>query len=163
MFMKDQSNKAKAAEDYIRYATKQDVHQKQIELDAQGRIKVDQYKSKTINHVELANTFVKLASVVPMHKISRRIIQMKLVNPGISVTGISLQTGLRSNEIKAYETDGINRIVDYMKKTDLQESTDKFNAERVIEAEVKNLNLQGNKNSLLTKGTPTVAPTKESV
>lgn len=147
--MDNQSQTAKSAEDYIRYTTKQAVHQRDIKVDEQGRICVDKRVSKTINHVALANNFVKLASIVPMGRISRKIIQMKLVNPGISYTGISLQTGLLAHEIKAYEREGINRIEAYLKRTDLQEAIDKTNRDSAVEHAVKNLNVQGKDNSLL--------------
>ncbi len=145
--MHDQSKSAKQAEDYIRYATKKDVVHKELVQD--GKIKVDSRKSTTIRHAELANNFVKLASIVPMSPISRKIIQLRLVNPGISITGVSLQTGLLAHEIKAYETEGLKRITQYLDKTSLQEATDKFNTERTVEHAVKNLNMQGKDNSLL--------------
>lgn len=147
--MDDQTKSARQAEDYIRYTTKKDVQQKNIGVDEHGRIRVDRHKTTTINHVALANNFVKLASIVPMSPISRKIIQLKLVNPGISMTGVSLQTGLLAGEIKAYEKDGINRISDFIRRTSLQEATDKFNTDRIIENEVKNLNVQGKENSIL--------------
>lgn len=137
------------AEDYIRYATKQDVQQRELKVDEQGRICVDKHKSTTINHVAVANNFVKLAAIVPMNAMSRKIIQMKLVNPGISVTGISLQVGLLAHEIKQYERDGLNRITDFIRRTSLQEATDKANSDSAVEYAIKNLNVQGKDNSLL--------------
>ncbi len=147
--MDNQSKSAKQAEDYIRYTTKQDVKQREIKLDDQGRICVDKHKSTTINHVALANNFVKLASIVPMSQISRKIIQLKLVNPGITMTGVSLQTGLLAHEIKSYEKDGLNRMSDFIRRTSLQEATNKANSDSAIEYAIKNLNMQGKENSLL--------------
>lgn len=137
------------AEDFIRYTTKQEVKNRDINLDSQGRICVDKHKSTTINHVAVANNFVKLASIVPMMAVSRRIIQMKISNPGITMTGVSLQTGLLAHEIKAYEKDGINRISEFLRRTSLQEATDKANSDKSIETTIKNINLQGTNNSLL--------------
>lgn len=147
--MDNQSRSSKQAEDYIRYTTKQDVKQKEIRVDEQGRICVDKHKTTTINHAALANDFVKLASMVPMSRISRKIIQLKLVNPGISMTGVSLQTGLLAHEITKYEKEGLNRITDFIRRTSLQEAKDKFNSDSTIEDAVKNLNVQGKENSLL--------------
>lgn len=145
----DKSVVAKKAEDYIRYATKQDVKHKEIRLDEQGRICVDKHKSTVIDHKALASNFVKLASIVPMSAISRKIIQMKLVNPGISMTGVSLQMGLLAHEINSYEKDGINRISEYIRRTSLQEASEKANADSSVKRAVKNLNVQGKDNSLL--------------
>ena len=147
--MDDQAKTAVKAEDYIRYQTRQEVKQRDIKVDEQGRICVDKHKSTTINHVELANNFVKLASIVPMSPMSRKIIQLRIVNPGISITGVSLQVGLLAHEIKAYEQDGINRITSFLKRTSIQESIEKANSESAVEYAVKNLNMQGKENSLL--------------
>lgn len=146
--MNDQSKSAHKAEDYIRYVTKKDVKQREL-VDANGKIHVDSHKSTTINHVALANDFVKLAGIVPMSQVSRKIIQMKLVNPGISMTGISIQTGLLAHEIKQYEKDGINRISDFIRRTSIEEAKEKANSNSAVEVAVKNLNLQGKDNSLL--------------
>ncbi len=142
------SKTTRNAEDYIRYVTKQDVKQRDL-VDANGRIHVDSHKSTTINHAALANDFVKLAGIVPMSAISRKIIQMKLVNPGITMTGVSLQTGLLAHEIKQYEKDGINRISDFIRRTSIEEAKEKANSDSAVEVAVKNLNLQGKENSLL--------------
>lgn len=146
--MNDKSKSAQQAEDYIRYTTKQDVKQKDL-VDENGNIKVDRRTSKTINHAALANDFIKLVSMVPMSPISRKIMQMKIINPGISMTGVSLQTGLLAHEIKAYENEGVNRIIEFLRKTSLEDAKEKFNSDSAVEYAVKNLNLQGKDNSLL--------------
>jgi hypothetical protein len=101
----------------------------------------------------MANQFIKLAGITPMHKLSRDIIQMKLVNPGITMTGLSLAFRMRAEDILAYEKEGLNRIAQYIKSTSIQESTNKFNRD-VKEAEAKNLNKQGDSNSLLNAAEP---------
>lgn len=146
--MFDQSKSAKQAEDYIRYTTRQNVKQRDL-IDEYGNIKVDSRKSTTINHVELANTIIKLVGVVPMSPYSRKVLLLKVSNPGITMTGVSLQTGLLAHEIKAYEKEGINRVSDYMRRTDIQEGIDRFNRDSTVENAVKNLNMQGKDNSLL--------------
>ncbi len=146
--MDDRSKIAKDASNYIQYTTKKNVSDQQLKIDDQGRICVDKYKKTTINHVAVANNFVKLANVVPMPSLSRKIIQLRLVNPGITITGICLQTGLVAGEVKLYEQEGVNRIKAYLQKTSLQEATDKFNSESAVEYAVKNLNMQGKDNSL---------------
>lgn len=146
--MDDKSKIAKDASKYIQYTTKKNASEQELKIDEQGRICVDKYKKTTINHVALANNFVKLANVVPMPPLSRKIIQLRLVNPGITITGICLQTGLLATEVKLYEQEGINRMTSYLRKTSLQEATDKFNTDSAVEYAVKNLNMQGKDNSL---------------
>lgn len=152
--MDDQSKSAKKAVDYIQYTTKQEVKHKDLQLDEHGRIKVDSHKSIKIDHVALATQFIKLAGVVPgITTIGRKIIQTRLMNPGISTTGIGLQLGMRDSEILKYERDGLNRIKQYINEGSLQVAAEKANKDRMVTEAVKNLNLQGNKNSLLNPGT----------
>ncbi len=146
--MDHRSQTAKEAEKYIQYTTKQDPTKNQLQINEQGQIKVDKRTNTTINHVALANNFVKLAAIVPMPTVSRKIIQLRLVNPGITITGICLQTGLRSAEVGLYEQEGVNLIKDYLKKTDLQAAIDKANKTSSIDSDIKNLNKQGKHNSL---------------
>lgn len=138
------------AEDYIRYATKQEVKQRDIKVDEHGRICVDKHKSIKVDHVALANNFIKLANVVPgISAIGRKIITTRLLNPGISTTGIGLSVGMRDDEVLKYERDGINRIKEFIGRTSFQEANDKANRDRLVDEAVKNLNLQGKENSLL--------------
>lgn len=145
------SKKASAAEDFIRYSTKQEVKQRDIKLDEQGRICVDKHKSIQINHPALANQFIKLANIVPgVLPLSRKIISTRLLNPGISTSGIGLSLGLLDSEVNKYEREGLERIKLYIHRMSLQEATDKANRDNAVDVAVKNLNLQGDQNSLLT-------------
>lgn len=148
--MDEQSKSARQAEDYIRYTTKQDVKQRDIKVDDQGRICVDSHKSIRVDHVALAEQFLKFESITPgITNIGRKIIQTRIMNPGISTTAIGLSIGLRDAEVLAYEKDGINRIKDFIGRTSFQEGIDKANRDNLVTDAVKNLNLQGNRNSLL--------------
>lgn len=148
--MDEQSKKARQAEEYIRYATKQEVKHKDIEVDEQGRICVDKHKSIKVDHLALATQFIKLANVIPgITTIGRKIITTRLINPGISTAGIGLSVGLRDTEVLAYERDGLNRMKEYIGKTSLGEATEKANRDNLVSEAVKNLNLQGKDNSLL--------------
>lgn len=159
--MDDKSNIAKGAEAYIKQQTGVDLSKhKSIELDEQGRIKVDKRNSVRIDHVACSNDLIKLAGIVPMPQKSRDIINLKIVNPGINMHGISLVMKLRSDEITAYEREGLNRIKDYLGKMAsnkaLSEAVDKYNKDNSASkaVDVLNLNKQGKKNSLLTPQTP---------
>lgn len=148
--MDNQSRSAKKAEDYIRYVTKQDVKQKDIKVDEHGRICVDSHKSIKVDHVALATQFIKLANVVPgITPIGRKIITTRLINPGISTSGIGLSIGLRDSEVLKYERDGLNRIKQYIAENSLDEAVEKANRDNLVTNAVKNLNLQGKDNSLL--------------
>lgn len=148
--MDDQSKIAKRAEDYIRYTTKQEVKQREIKVDEQGRLCVDKRKSTRIDHKALANQFVKLAGVVPgITPLGRKIITTRLLNPGISTMGIGLSLGMRDAEVLKYERDGLHRIKMFMASNDLAEAAEKANKDRLVTDAVKNLNLQGKSNSLL--------------
>lgn len=148
--MDNQSKSARKAEDYIRYATKQDVKQKDIKLDDQGRICVDRHKSIKVDHVALATQFIKMANITPgIHQLSRKIISTRIMNPGISTAGIGLSMGMRDVEVLKYERDGLNRIKEYIRLTSLEEAAEKYNRDIIVEDAVKNLNLQGDNNSLL--------------
>lgn len=147
--MKD-SKSARTAENYIRYTTKQEVKQRDIKVDEKGRICVDKHHSIKVDHVALANNFIKLASVVPgISNIGRKIITTRLLNPGISTTGIGLSIGMRDDEVLKYERDGISRIKEFIGRTSFQEANDKANRDKLVDDAVKNLNLQGQNNSLL--------------
>lgn len=148
--MDDKSKRAIQAEDYIKYTTKQDVKQKDIKIDDQGRICVDKHNSIKIDHVAVAEQFIKFANVIPgIHPMGRKIITTRLLNPGISTSGIGLSIGMRDYEVLQYERDGINRIKEFIGKTSFQEGVEKANRDGIVDEAVKNLNLQGDSNSLL--------------
>lgn len=153
--MDEQSKIAKNAEAYIRYTTKQEVKQRELKVDEHGRICVDSHKSIKVDHEALANNFLKLSGVCPgIPVIGRKIIQTRLMNPGISTEGIGLAMGLRNDEVLAFERDGINRIKQFIGSTSFQEANEKASRDKLVDDTVKNLNLQGKNNSLLTPQTP---------
>lgn len=144
------SKTTKNAEDYIRYTTKQDVQQREIKVDDQGRICVDKHKSITVDHVALATGIIKLVNAIPgIHQISLKVISTRILNPGISTTGIGISMGMRDDEILNYEKDGLNRVKEFLGRTSLGEAVEKSNRDNLVDEAVKNLNLQGNNNSLL--------------
>ncbi len=148
--MDDKSKAAHQAEDYIRYTTKQEVKQKDLKLDDQGRICVDKHKSIRIDHVALAQQIIKYVSITPgIHPLAIKIIHTRIMNPGISTTGIGLSVGLRDAEVLAYERDGLNRTKEFISRTSFEEGVEKANRDGIVDEAVKNLNLQGANNSLL--------------
>lgn len=141
----EHSKSSLKAIDHIQRTTKREFKQKELKLDEQGKILVDNHKHTHLDHAGLANALVKFANVVPgIHALSRKIISMRIVNPGISTTKIGLTFGMRDDEILKYERDGINRIKSFLATTSLQEASNKFNVERAIMNEVKNFNMMKN-------------------
>lgn len=155
IYMDNQSKSAKKAQDYIQYATRQEVKHKDLKIDEHGRICVDSHKSIKIDHIALAEQFIKMANIVPgITTISRKIITTRIMNPGISTTALGLSVGMRDTEVLAYERDGLNRIKEFIGRTSFQEAVEKSNRDNIVTDSVKNLNLQGTKNSLLNPHTP---------
>lgn len=122
------------AEEYLKKALKTD---KPVADDK--ALKDIKFKKITVNHVETANTLAKLACVVPMPKLSREIILYKLANPGISNMQIALMAGIRMDDVITYEFDGKQRMMAYLDKHSEQDVINKFNADSVIEKEVRNI------------------------
>lgn len=145
----DKSKQAKRAEEYILKETGQDVTKgAKVEVGEDGRIKVDRRSKKVINHVAVANEFVKLVNIAPgVSALSRQIISTKILNPGISYTGLGLIFKMRNEEIMKYEADGISRVKRYLVGFQVDEAVAKFNKDGIL-PDIKNA--QGNKNSLLT-------------
>lgn len=99
------------------------------------------YAKKNIDHVNLANTLLKFINTTPgIHPMSRKIINKKICAPGITDMQVALTYGLRVNEVRAFELDGINRVEQELRKTSLQDGINKFNVERAIQTEIKNQN-----------------------
>lgn len=152
--MDNQAKSAKEAEKYIQYTTKQAVKQRDIKVDEHGRICVDSHKSIKVDHVALAEQFIKFANVIPgISQLSRKIITTRIINPGISTSGIGLSLGMRDVEVLKYERDGISRIKQFIGSTSFLEASEKANRDGLVTNAVKNLNLQGKDNSLLNPGT----------
>lgn len=111
------------AKKYIKYQTG-------VDLKDEDPLKVDRYVKHHYDHVGLANLILKFIHVVPgVHPIGKRVMQMRIMNPGITEMKISLLTGLRTHEYKLYERDALFKITKYIKQMSMQEATDKFNKE----------------------------------
>lgn len=113
---------------------------KMVEFDRPA-LKVDQRKSTKVSHVEMANTLLKYINIVPgISTVGRKVMSMKIVNPGINMDQVAIALGLRVHECIAYERDAMERVKNYMRSLSVQEGINKFNTERLVENEVKNLN-----------------------
>lgn len=115
-----------------------------------GKIQYTKRNKETIDHAQTANTILKLINITPGLSIkSRKIMSMRIINPGISTLSVAIQFGIREFDVKKYEEDGKNKVKEYISHCSTQESINKFNTERIIENDLKNLNKQGNANPLL--------------
>lgn len=96
-----------------------------------GRVKYATKKKITVNHVEMAETITKFIAMTPkMHILSRKIMTMKIVNPGMTTTQVGLALGLRDHEVTAYETDGKNRVKDFMRVAAVGDVIDTFHSNK---------------------------------
>lgn len=152
--MDDQSQIAKDASAYIMHETGVDVtKEKEVKVDEHGRIMVDTVVSKKVDHIALANEFIKLVGIVPgLPLMSRKVMMTRMVNPGIRTADIGAAFGLLSSDVLAYEREGVNRITDYIRKQSIHDAAHKFNMDSTSQADALNLNMQGKSNSLIYPG-----------
>lgn len=150
--IKDKSNLAKNAEAYIKYETGQEVKRPEITVSKDGRINVDKRRSIRIDHKGVASDIVKIANMVPgLSTMSRKVLSIRCINPGITTLGISLATGINEMNVKMYEREGLDKIKYYLRNNlSYNDSVEKASKDNVVsKAIVGELNKQGNKNSLL--------------
>ena len=137
--MSMQSKKANNAVDYIQRTTKSDFKEKS--LVNEGKIVVDSYDKKTYQHEVVANQILKIINVVPgLSKMAKQVMSMKIVNPGISNMQVALACAIREEDVKKYEKHGKEMCAVFMKRCSVEDAQGKFNADRIIENEIKNLN-----------------------
>lgn len=98
-------------------------------------------KSETFHHLDVANDFVKLISTAPISPKCKNVMITKILNPGISITRVAILNAISEDDVKKYEEEGI-----YICKKLLEAAEDaiirakeKFNADEVIQREVKKL------------------------
>lgn len=143
-------NNAKDAEKYIKQHHKSDNVDLGLNIQ-DGMIQVDSRKRTTVNHVATANTIIKFINITPgLHPMSRKIMTMRIANPGIKFGTIGLACGLRDYEVRQYEKDGIHRVKNYMETYSVQDGINKFNTQATVEQAVKN-EMKLKNNPLLAK------------
>jgi hypothetical protein len=125
------------AEEYLKHTLKTDKP-----LADEKALKDIKWNKITINHVALCNTLAKLASIVPMPKLSREIIIYKLANPGVTDIQMAIMAGLRAMDVLRYEAEGKARITQYINRYSEQEIIDKANANGIALNEIRNLKLK---------------------
>ena len=113
-------------------------HAKALEANP---LKLTSTRKEHISHIDTANALIKIINVTPgIHAISRKVMSMRIINPGISVLAVALELGIRELDVVKYEKQGKERVKAFIDRSSLQEHTNKFNVERSIENELKNLN-----------------------
>lgn len=148
----DKSNAAKEAEKYIQQETGHVQKAADIKVDENGQIVVDKRRKITINHAGVANDITKIANMVPgLSPMSRKVLSIRVINPGITTMGISLATGISEMDVKAYERDGLERIKGYLRDNlNYKDAAEKAAKDNVVSRAIAGeLNKQGSKNSLL--------------
>lgn len=145
---------ADEARKYIEQTTKAPVKDSPIELTKRGEIKVDKHTKNTINHTDLANAMIKYIAITPgINPLSRKIMTSKIINPGMTNLTFALKFGMREEEVRLYEVEGKMRVMGFLNRISSQDAINKFNTERTIQNEVKNLNII--KNNPLMEANPT--------
>jgi len=131
------SKRADEAKDFIERTTKRELKSNISKND----IKFTQGRQEHLSHTDTANALLKIINVTPgIPVLSRKVMSMRIINPGITVLAVALELGIRELDVVKYEKAGKSRVKDYIDRCSLQEHTDKFNVERSIENELKNLN-----------------------
>lgn len=145
----DKSASARKAEDFIKYQTGANESSPNISVDKQGRINVDRVRKIRIDHKHVASDILKMVHIIPnMSLNSRRVMSIRVMNPGITTMGISLSTGLPELSVKQYEREGLEKIKDHLRKTKYDDVVEKA-VKDIKNEKIDNYNLQGQKNSLL--------------
>ena len=131
--MIDRFKNTEEAKDFILKTLKSD---KYIDKDDESDFTVNTFK---INKVECCNAFAKLIATAPISPICRKIMLSKIMNPGISDQRIAIIHGVRVGDVKRYEEEGKYICGKLLERIDLQEATDKYNTDEVIQREVDKL------------------------
>lgn len=153
----DQSESARQAEKYIKQETGATASNADIKVDDNGQIIVDKRRKIRIDHAGVASDIVKIANMVPgISPMSRKVLSIRCINPGITTLGISMATGISEIDVKMYEREGLNRIKQYLRDNlNYKDASEKAAKDNVVSKAIAGeLNLQGSKNSLLKKANP---------
>lgn len=143
-----ESKKSQEASEYLLRATKGKVSGADS-LVKDGKLNITSHRSNTINHLAVANDMIKVINTMPgLPTMCRKVMCYRILNPGITDMGVALSLSLRLDVVRKYETEGKSRVAEYLRRTDIDDNIDKFNADRIIQNELKNMNKQGNKNPL---------------
>jgi hypothetical protein len=128
------------AEKYIQRHAKGKAPNSSLGIEVEdGKINVDSRKTIHADHMRLAESLTKFINMTPnMNPISKKIMTMKIVNPGYTSDSVAIILGLRKVEVEAYELDGKNRVKEYMCTTDFNDCIKKFEQNGVVERAVKN-------------------------
>ena len=146
----DQSAKAKHAIKEIERITKKPFNQSDVRTK-DGRVNYTGKKApETRDHVAIANEMIKIINTTPrLPEMCRKTMCYRILNPGITDMGIALSMGCRVDVVRQYEREGKAIVGDYMKKIDLTDARGKFDVDASIQNELKNMNVQGDKNALM--------------
>ena len=99
----------------------------------------EKQRAITINHVPLANAFTKLIATAPISSICKKVMIVKIMNPGITEIRVAIILGIKTKDVKRYEQEGLHICKELLKRVDLQGATNKYNAEEQIQREVNRL------------------------
>ena len=140
------SKKAKKASDFIKYETGKTVIEKPFDLSKISK------RKENIDHGAMANALIKIINTTPgLSDVSKKVMSMKIINPGITNMGIALQLGMREYEVTQWENHGKEVVKTQIDRCSLEDHIGRANTDRAVETAVKNLNLTGKNNELLKR------------
>lgn len=119
---------AQQARNYLTRHTKGQICDNDFGLQVKdGIIKTNLQKKVRVDHVKTAEALVKFINMTPMlNKISRKIMTLKITNPGISIERISILCALRKDEIDAYEVEGVQVVRNFMRMVSIDDGVKAF-------------------------------------
>jgi hypothetical protein len=116
----------KEAEEYIKRHAKGRAVDLGIET-SNGKITVDSHKRVQVNHVKMAEVLLKFINTTPgLSMMSRKVMTLKIGQPGISIERLSILCALRKNEIEAYELEGKQIVKDFMRRSSIEDGVNSF-------------------------------------
>ena len=85
-----------------------------------------------IDHKRIAHLFIKLIVSSGAHPLIQKIMSLRLLGAApryhpMSITGVALALGLRRHDVKRFEREGLDHVIEYFKKVSLEEARNKFN------------------------------------
>lgn len=100
-----------------------------------------------ISHMETANASIKLIQVAPLHETIKKILTLRIGGPIVNKRemthlAIALRLGLKEDEVRRLEAEGVAILKDYMTKICISDGIGVFNKEG-SENKIKNTLIEG--------------------
>ena len=106
--------------------------------------KIDQDKSKHVQHADVANQVLKVVYSLDMHPRIKQVLTLRIMGPintGREAThlSIAISLGLKEGEVKEMETEGLYQLHEALKAVSSKEFVERFNKSKKVEEAVKEI------------------------